>query len=328
MVYENIDFHNVEKLTATSKGYAMARVPEQVSMAMEAGDRTKAYLHSTGIELRFRLKGEQATIYLQVEDALEAQTAYIYYGSIQGGWQNSSKTILTQKTAITVHKPDNMEFLDMLEKQYRLPFRSDIIRIILPYGTCYFMGAEGDIEPPAREDVPEKVYLAYGSSITHGSLALGAPYTYPFRIACQLGCDYLNLGFAGSACLEKSMAEYLVSRRDWDFASIELGINMLGESFDTAYFEDHVKDFVEIMAADGRPVFATSIFGYNGAWQEKAAIYRDIVKKYAQDRLIFTDGLELLNHPLHISQDLTHPSVEGIADIARNWSDIMKKELY
>lgn len=58
----------------------------------------------------------------------------------------------------------------------------------------------------------EKTYLAYGSSITHGSLALAAPCSYPFQIARRLGCDYLNLGYAGSAYLEREMAEYIVSR--------------------------------------------------------------------------------------------------------------------
>lgn len=40
--------------------------------------------------------------------------------------------------------------------------------------------------------------------------------------------DYLNLGFVRSACLEKILAEYIFSRKDWQFASLELGINMVG----------------------------------------------------------------------------------------------------
>mgnify|MGYP002555374518 FL=1 len=46
-----------------------------------------------------------------------------------------------------------------------------------------------------------------------------------FRNAQALGVDYLNLGFAGNALMEEEMANYLVSRRDWDFASVEMGIN-------------------------------------------------------------------------------------------------------
>ncbi len=191
----------------------------------------------------------------------------------------------------------------------------------------YFVGAEGDIELPSSIDMPEMTYLAYGSSITHGSLALAAPYTYPFRIAGKLKCDYLNLGFAGSAYLEKSIAEYLVSRKDWDFASVEMGINMIGKAFTIEFFEEQVKEFVNVLAADHRPVFATSIFGFNGTGQDKAEKFREIVRKHAEGRLIFTDGLELLNNPTYISQDLTHPSLEGVEEIVKNWSVVMKSEL-
>lgn len=327
MVYQNIEFHNVAELLPVPDGYAMARIPESLGRAMDAGERKKAYLYSTGIELRFRLKGERATVYLRVDEAAEAQTAYIYYGSFQGGWENSSRTILTQKTAITVNRPDNLEEMRKLGEQYGMAFQPDVVRLVLPYGTCYFLGVEGDIEAPAPADVPARTYLAYGSSITHGSLALAAPYSYPFRIARKLGCDYLNLGFAGSACLEKAVAEYLVSRKDWDFASVEMGINMIGDDFDLGCFEARVREFVHILAADGRPVFATDIFGYNGTGQEKAAQFRGIVEKYARGKLIFTEGLALLHDPTHISQDFTHPALEGIEDIVQNWSAVMESNL-
>ena len=327
MIYQNINFHNVEELIQTPKGYAMARIPKDIRLQVNEGIRNRTCFYSTGVELRFKLLGEKATIFLRTDKAQEAQAAYIYYGSIQGGWENSSKTIFTEVTPITISRPDNIAKLAEITMQNNLPFQPEVIRIVLPYGTCYFVGVEGDIEPPSPEDMPEKTYLAYGSSITHGSLALAAPYTYPFRIAAKLKCDYLNLGFAGTAHLEKSMAEYLISRKDWDFASVEMGINMIGEAFTIEFFEKQVKEFVEVLAEDTRPIFATNIFGFNGIGQDKAEKYREIVQEHAQDRLIFTDGLELMNNPAYISQDLTHPSLDGIEEIVKNWSGVMKLEL-
>lgn len=87
MIFQNIDFHNVEELVPASKGYAMARIPVHVSLDMNEGIRTKTYLYSTGIELRFKLAGEKATIFLCAEESPEAQTAFIYFGDIQGGWR-------------------------------------------------------------------------------------------------------------------------------------------------------------------------------------------------------------------------------------------------
>lgn len=322
MIFSNIEFHNVEEMIKCDKGYRMIRVPSQVREKLNPRAKDDTSFYSTGIELRFRLKGDSATVILSVNDNLEAQVAYIYYGSFQGGWQYSSKTI-NKETRITIPKNNNLDTLKEITNSRGLAFDPEVVRIVLPYGICYFVGIEGEVEPPLKEQLPKKTYLAYGSSITHGSLALAAPYTYPFRISQMLNCDYLNLGFAGSAHLEREMAEYIVSRKDWDFASLEMGINMLA-TYSYEEFEERVKIFTDILAADKRPVFATSIFGFTGPDQEKADKFREIVRKHASDKFIFTDGLELLSDPAYISADLVHPTLEGIANISERWYHVMK----
>ena len=72
----------------------------------------------------------------------------------------------------------------------------------------------------------------------------------------------------------------------------------------------------------------TSILGCFGSDQEKAAVFRRIVKKYASGgQMVFTDGLELLNDPAFVSQDLTHPSLEGMRQIADRWYGVMRERL-
>lgn len=326
MIYNNIDFHNIEEMKKCEKGYMMFRLPSDVREHINRQARDEVSLYSTGVELRFRIKGDSATIILSVDDNAEAQVAYIYYGSIQGDWQCSSKTIQRQ-TRITIPRSKNLNILKNVSMTSNLPFDPEVVRIVLPYGTCYFVGVEGEVEPPLSTQVASKTYLAYGSSITHGSLSLAAPHTYPFRIAQKLNCDYINLGFAGTAHLEKVMAEYIVSRKDWDFASIEMGINMLGSEFTIELFEERVEAFINILGDDPRPIFATSIFGFTSQDQKKASKYREIVSKYASKKLIFTDGLELLDNPAYISADLVHPTLEGINQISERWSRIMKESL-
>lgn len=323
MIFKQIDFHNVEELEKSDKGYIMWRLPYKVREQLSEGAKNKVSRFSTGVELRFKIKSDLATVTLRADAMEEAAVAYIYYGSFQGGWQYSSKVILDKDTRITISKPDNLEKLKLITAQHKLGFNPEVVRVILPYGTCYFVDVEGEIEPPAKVDLPSKTYLAYGSSITHGSLALAAPYTYPFRIAQKFQYDYLNIGFAGSAMLEKAMAEYIVSRKDWDFASVEMGINMIGDAFSVKMFEERVTDFVDVLCSDSRPIFATSIFGFNGQQQEKADKYRCIVKKHTNEKIIFTDGLDLLNNPIFISQDDTHPTLEGITEITNRWYDKM-----
>lgn len=201
----------------------------------------------------------------------------------------------------------------------------------MPYVPCYYVGVEGTVEPPKPEQLPQKTYLAYGSSITHGSLGLIQPDSYVFRTSQLLGTDYINLGFAGRALMEEEMARYIVSRKDWNFASVEMGVNALEKQkgiADLETFEERIDRFTAILAEDPRPVFATSIFGFNDENdQEYAEKMRRIVRKYAAERLIYTDGLQILNHPCYISADLVHPSVQGQQQIAERWSRVMKEYL-
>ena len=69
------------------------------------------------------------------------------------------------------------------------------------------------------------------------------------------------------------------------------------------------------------------VFNGEDAEQELAEKMRRIVRRYAAERLIFTDGLQLLGDPTLISADCTHPSVRGIEQIAVRWGHIMQETL-
>ena len=323
MIFDRIDFHNVAELEEEQEGYVMWRIPKEVRDELNDCARNETSAYATGVELRFKIKGDSAVLTLSAAEGAEASVAYIYYGSIQGGLRNSSRVIQSSATRIRIDRPDNMDYLKKLSAERRLPFSPEVVRVILPYQSVRYIGIEGDVEPPTAEELPGVTYLAYGSSITHGSLALAAPCTYPFRLAQKLGCDYLNLGFAGSAHMEKVMAEYLVSRKDWDFATLELGINMLG--FEASVLERRADEFTAVLASDGRPVYATNLYGFSSAVdQEKGDEIRRIVEKYARDRLWFQDGRAILDDPVGISQDMFHPSVYGMEQIADRWYQILK----
>lgn len=97
--------------------------------------------------------------------------------------------------------------------------------------------------------------------------------------------------------MEKEMAKYIVSRKDWDFASVEMGINLLSATLDDKQFENKIVEFLDVLAQDKRSIFVTDIFGFSGDKQEKAQRYRDIVRYHAERRFIYTDGRELINNP-------------------------------
>lgn len=326
MIFQNIDFHNVEQITAFEDGYRLSRFPESVLARCNEHMQGGIAQDNTGVELRFRMKSDGVTLLLRSLAAEEVQVAHIYYGDIQGGWVQSTRYIGTDVTRVHIPANSNKAQLLQLAEQRGRAFSPELVRVLLPYNGCLYLGCEGEVEPPQPGDVPEKTYLAYGSSITHGSLALGTPHTFAFRIAQMLGTDYLNLGCAGSAFAERAVAEYIVARKDWDFCSVELGVNML-PWFEPEEFERRIDVFTDILSRDPRPVFATSLFVFLHEDQKRGELFREIVRKYASQRLIFTEGLELLGEPAWLAQDLVHPSTEGHECIARRWSAIMKAKM-
>lgn len=325
MVFDNMEFHNVEAMVPYENGYKMCRLPLEITKDLDYGIRDNTSFMSTGVEIRFVMVSEEIKLHLCVSEEKEAQVAMIYFGAIQGGWQYSSKTIGTGETIISIRYPEGMEMLEEMSRAATQPFAPRLVRVILPYGTCCYLGKEGDTKVPGECDVPQGKYLAYGSSITHGSLAFVSPCNYVNTIARHFGVDAINQGYAGSAFMEKAMAEYIVNRKDWTFASVELGINMIKKPLSDEDYEERIKAFLDILATDSRPIFVTDIFTHLGEGQERSELFRDIVRRNVRgSNLIYTPGKDLLANPAFVSADLVHPTYEGEQQIAANWIGVME----
>lgn len=326
MIFQNMDFHNVAQITEFEDGYLLWRFPESVRRQCSQQVQGHIGRYNTGVELRFRMLSDGVTLLLRSLPSEEAQVAHIYYGDFPGGWERSTRVIGETVTRVHIPALDNKEQLLQIGRERGQAFSPELVRVLLPYNSCVFLGYEGTVAPPQPGDFPQKTYLAYGSSITHGSLALGTPHTYAFQIAQMLRADYRNLACAGSAYAEEAMAKYIVSQKDWDFCSVELGVNMLS-CLKPEEFERRIDRFTAVLAEDPRPVFATSLFVYRHEDPVRGELYRRIVEKYAQPRLLFTDGLALLGDPALLSQDLVHPCGAGHVQIAHRWAKIMQEQM-
>lgn len=328
MIFEKIDFHNVEELIPSEHGYRMARIPSAVRQTLNERARETAAFSTTGVELRFKILSGEADIFLYAESA-SAVPALLYYGYMQCGWTEHAFALRQGENHIHLSVPAEMAYFRELAEKEKQPFSPDVIRLVLPSGDLRFLRAEGDITPPEKKDLPEKTLLCYGSSITHGSLSVGPAHNYVFKLGRMLNCDTINLGSAGSAHLEKTMAEYIISRKDWDFATFEMGINMI-RLFTHEEFESRVSDFLSVLRQDSRPIFTTSIFSFLPAYlpdMQKAEDFRGIVRKYQAAPFVFTEGEMLLHELSLITADLVHPSAEGQALIAQRWGKIIAEHL-
>ncbi|HSI82461.1 MAG: GDSL-type esterase/lipase family protein, partial [Candidatus Methylacidiphilales bacterium] len=219
-------------------------------------------------------------------------------------------------------------------KNTRARFNPALTRVILPlFPAIQMVSFEGDIEPPVRSDIPARHYLAYGSSITHGAYTPLGTATYPAIIAQQLGTDVSNLGLGGGAHLEPEMADWLAERQDWDFASLELGINLLG-GIEVATFRSRVRRFLTPFADDSplrnvrrRPVICLDVLcnardvtpGHKD--RDKAESFRNVVSEEVAalncpwiSHAPFRDAVSISA----LSDDLLHPSSAGFEEIGRH----------
>ena len=162
----------------------------------------------------------------------------------------------------------------------------------------------------------EKI-IYYGSSITQGGCASRPGLAYPAIISNELGCDYVNLGFSGSARGEEIMAEYIASLNpdifvmDYDHnAPTEEHLKKTHEKFFKAYRKLCPNTPVVIVSAPN--------FKYGGYLDWRAR--REIIKATYNNavangdkNVYFVDGESLWGeeHWDLCTMDCTHPNDFG-----------------
>ena len=330
MNYQNVELYNVVELLTLESGVGkyMTRLPNKLRTTLNPAAEGNA-LCSAGSEIRFNVEGKSAKVTLSSDGSGMAE---VFQGNFHVSWQ----MIGPQPTEFKVSLPENISFLEKVTKEKGLPFDPHLTRIILPiYSPIRFIGVEGETSLPRRDQTPTTKYLAYGSSITHGASALRPTGSYAMRTAQHLGVDLINLGFGGGAHCENQIADYIADRMDWDFASLELGINMVG-GFSTEEFTKRVEYLVERVAkahAD-KWVFAIDIFTYADDYNpasEKQNEFRKAVKnaveKLNMPKLVHVDGRKILKDTSGLTFDLVHPAAAGMEEMASNLSSLIRKKI-
>jgi hypothetical protein len=171
--------------------------------------------------------------------------------------------------------------------------------------------------------VPDKGYVAYGSSITHGASAWSPTGTYAFRLAQLLGSELRNFGLAGGAKLEPQMANYLMELEGWEVATVELGINVVYDWVEEA-FREAVGIFIGKIAAGlgDRKLFVIDMFWFamDASGNPKSGLFREIVQQAVlrcnHPGIIGISGRDLLD-PENQTADFVHPSQAGMEQIAQ-----------
>ena len=330
MIYKNAELYNIEEMERIEEpsGYLLNRIPGALRAKLNEKAQKTAF-DGCGCEIRFNIDGESVKVVLARmpdDNKIRKGIAEIYHGSFQASYQESPRIIGSQLVTIEVHKPDKLSLLEKLTHERNLPFDPNLTRIILPYDWRYcLLDIQGACSPPKPEQTPKRRLLSYGSSITHGGTAVRPTGTYAMRLARLLKTDLINLGFAGSALLDEELATYIAGRKDWDLATIELGINVV-HSWSVAEFKRKVDYFISTIAEQNQDkwIFCIDMFTFSMDFTNnpKAADFRVVVKEKVQSlnlpKLVYISGQDLLTQVTGLSADLLHPAEDGMEEIANN----------
>ena len=327
MLYRNIEVFGASEAVPFEDGTVFLRLPQKVEESLSDHGK-KMNRGATGVEFRFVIRSGEARIRCRNASGAEFSRLHVYYGDFCGDWTETELTVKGEYTDIVIRPAQNLPRLREIAGEYRHRFSPDVVRVIPGAALC-IQSIEGDLVPPLPGQVPAKKLIAYGSSITHGSMSLAHPQDFVFCLGENLGADAWNLGLAGAARLEREVADYLAEETAYDILLLEMGINIL--SIDGEDFRERVRYFVR-RTAESHPaaaVFAADVFccGHDWSGNEKPALFRrivrDTVRELALPNVRYINGLTVLPDISGMTTGLTHPGPRAIRQMTENLTRII-----
>ena len=333
MIYKNFEIHGIAELINNGDGsVSWKRVPSNVHSQLEGNLADNVAYGATGVELRFVIRGESATVRMSTfaNNPKSFSTFHIYRGGIQGGWEDHEvhKYVSGEVQDFVIKRSSNMERLKEMSTRIGHTFDPEVVRIIFDRGRYKIYDVIGDVAPPSPEQCPKKTLLTYGSSITHGSNSIDASHAWASVLAHNLKVDLRNLGMAGSCLLEGAVADYIASegeRGNWDIATLELGINAL--RWEEEKIISRTENLIREIAGRNpdKPIFVISPFyncgdDFNEEKQLGGKRWRfhteRIVSELSYPNVTYINGLDVLGDMSYMSADEVHPNIYGVQRIA------------
>ena len=326
--FPSVSLHNVAELGPpdwADGASQLHRVPRSVGREVNVMGRGRLQ-DPTGCELRFVPETDDATVEVTLSAANET-TVHTFWGEFQSV---DPVSIGPEPTTHEFSVPERVRKLDAPPEDLGA-YDPRVCRLRFDaWGPVALHDVSGPARPPESGEIPDRRYLAYGTSITEG--AVSDPHlSYVARAAHHLGVDPLNLGMAGSAYCEPAMADYLAGRDDWDLATIAVSVNMANRGFTVGQFRERARNLLDTVAGahPDEPVVAMTLFPYHmdlveGDDAERAAAYRrelrEAVADSPHDNLSLVEGPELLS-TTGLMDDILHPGDAGMIEIGRGLAD-------
>ncbi|MDF2609602.1 MAG: lipase [Lachnospiraceae bacterium] len=343
MIFDNLEFHNVMELQKIEglAGVRLQRYPESVRNELGYKDLMKGRIvsqNSNGCEIRFVTDAKHIRLYLSSLDSDGEIIVYngTFFHSIHTFKSGAVKAIdLEENERFDEILPEMLQGYAFSHKVWRIFMskRSSVVyHGIDTYGYTR--------RPPLESEKPKLRWLAYGSSITQGLNATSHNKAYIQQAAMRLGVDVLNQGLSGTCYCEKAVADYIANRNDWDFVTLELGVNMRGP-FTTEQFEARASYLIKTVADKhpDKPIFVITIYPNRAVYfKNEQDVFRvrneefiqklhSICNELNRKNIHLIKGDTILTDFSALSSDLIHPSDYGHTimgeNLAKQIKDIM-----
>ena len=326
MIYQDIEFYNVSELEIDNDAYYLLRLPKycEKNMLQQGINMNRS---SIGIELRFILIDDEVEITFKGKN--EDGICFIYFGEVQAEWFQSSYVIKSNvDTTIKIKKNVNLDALEEINKGKNSIYPANLVRILFNGTMVQFKKKIGKTKVLTLNN---KNILFYGSSITSNSITFIPTISYPSLISKNLKLELKNLGFPGSCRIEKEVVDE-ISKMKFDYAFLELGINIISE-ISTSEYKDKCLYLLEQITKSQKKFFVTDIFSY---YNEKCGVsisklnsFRKELKNLCKNftNITYISGKSLLKNRNYLCADLVHPDVEGHQIIYQNLIKIIRKNI-
>ena len=180
------------------------RMPSEVAKTVNAGV-SSLHTNTSGGRVRFRTNSPYIALYAEM--GYRAKFAHCTFACTAGFdmyvGERHIKTFVPSYDREDIYEGIiEMGATGMREYTINFPTYSNVKRL--------FVGIDEGavIESPAPYTY-EKPVVFYGSSITQGGCASRSGNVYASAVSRYFDCDFINLGFSGSAKGEREMAEYI-----------------------------------------------------------------------------------------------------------------------
>lgn len=312
--HDNLVFHNVAELVpAPGGGLHLARFPVSVWPHAEAPAGCDTIRSSNACEIQFATHVRRIRLYLRSLVG-DANIVHLIGNHVHSYERLEAGKIHCLEIAPPALEPNRNPAVRKLGG-----YNPEVYRIVSIGSTLAYHGVEvlqGNLQAPAHDACPALRWLAYGSSITQS----GASYHGYVNGAAQLlEVAPINLGMGGSCWIEPAIADFIASRQDWDFASFELGINMVDPADNNTGFTKKVDYLLDTVTAahPAKKIFLLTILDH-GVYHEieSSPFHRDILAKndilrHAAARhpqqVVLLEGTKIVPDLRGFQVDLLHP---------------------